>query len=86
MKLLQENNHAAEIFEYVFSYEGTMTIADLVRLPGFKLILNMTGRHLGAKIYQKKLGACHGDDLFYAFPFSFPGFPRTLKTGKGLVA
>ncbi len=23
---------------------------------------------------------CHGDDLFYLFPFSMPGFPAPLKT------
>lgn len=36
----------------------------------------------GAKLYQKKLGVCHGDDLFYLFPFAMNGFPTALKSGK----
>ena len=57
-----------------------MTIMDLFRLPLGQLLLNMSGRHLGAKLYQRRHGVCHGDDLFYLFPFSQPGFPRPLKS------
>ena len=28
------------------------------------------------------LGVCHGDDLFYLFPFEVFGFPKTLKTAS----
>ena len=28
------------------------------------------------------LGVCHGDDLFYLFPFGVFGFPKTLKTAS----
>ena len=57
-----------------------MTLVDLFRLPFMKMILNFSGRHMGAKLYQKRLGVCHGDDLFYLFPFSIHGFPTALKT------
>lgn len=50
------------------------------RLPLAKLLMNFSGRHLGFKAYRKKLGACHGDDLLYLFPFDPPGFPKGLKT------
>ena len=28
------------------------------------------------------LGVCHGDDLFYLFPFGMFGFPKALKTAS----
>ena len=37
------------------------------------------------KLYHKELGACHGDDLLYLFPFAVPGFPNNLKTEHGQV-
>ncbi len=35
---------------------------------------------MGLKLFQKQLGVCHSDDLFYVFPFSLFVFPRPLKT------
>lgn len=72
------------IYSYTFQYQGPMTMVDLFRLPVLKLLLNFSGRHLGAKIYQKQLGVCHGDDLFYIFPFSLMGFPSTIKSPSDL--
>ena len=53
------------------------------RLSPLKLCLNFTGRQTGLKLYLKPhLGVCHGDDLFYLFPFGVFGFPKTLKTAS----
>ena len=68
------------VYQYLFSYQGSMTMVDIFRLPLMKMILNFSGRHLGTKLYQKRLGVCHGDDLFYLFPFGMSGFPTPLKT------
>ena len=59
-----------------------MTMVDFFRLPPLKMVLNLSGRLLGAKIYRKRLGVCHADDLLYLFPFSMHGFPNALRTGK----
>jgi hypothetical protein len=47
--------------------------------------MNLSARHFGSKMYQKELGACHGDDLLYLFPFAVPGFPKCLKTESDQV-
>ena len=78
-------DHGAKVFAYYFTHAGTMTLVDLFRLKPLQLMLNMTGRHLGSKIYHKDLGACHGDDLLYVFPFAVPGFPGSLKTDNDKV-
>ena len=58
-----------------------MTLCDLFRLPEMKTFLNIFGRHTGMRLYRKSsLGVCHGDDLFYVFPFGMPGFPKPVKT------
>ncbi|TRY70685.1 hypothetical protein TCAL_10027 [Tigriopus californicus] len=72
------------IYSYNFQYQGPMSMVDLFRLPVLKMLLNFSGRHLGAKFYQKQLGVCHGDDLFYIFPFSLMGFPSTIKSASDL--
>ena len=59
-----------------------MTLVDIFRLPLMKMLVNFSGRYFGAKLYQRQLGVCHGDDLFYLFPFSIAGFPNPLKTEK----
>eukprot|EP00095_Tigriopus_kingsejongensis_P006873 maker-scaffold605_size125465-snap-gene-0.25 protein:Tk06873 transcript:maker-scaffold605_size125465-snap-gene-0.25-mRNA-1 annotation:"esterase fe4" len=82
LDLLSE--HGFSIFAYVFQYEGSMSMVDLFRLPILKMLLNFSGRHLGARLYQKRLGVCHGDDLFYLFPFSLMGFPQSVKTASDL--
>ena len=35
------------------------------------------------RVYQKRLGVCHGDELLYLFPFDPRGFPTPLKTDTG---
>jgi hypothetical protein len=40
---------------------------------------------MDSRAYQKDLGACHGDDLLYLFPFAPPGFPKSLKTDQDRV-
>ena len=39
---------------------------------------------VGHRIYQKRLGVCHGDEMLYLFPFAMTGFPSTIKTEKGM--
>ena len=51
------------MFSYNFAYVGSMTLTELFRLPTTKLFFNFSGRFFGAKLFQKKLGPCHGDDL-----------------------
>ena len=75
-------SHGVKVYMYNFDYAGTMSIADVFRLSLPKLMLNMTGRNMGFKLYRKELGVCHGDDLFYMFPMAFPGLPKSLKTQK----
>lgn len=75
-------HEGVRVYSYLFSYQGSMTLVDIFRLPFMKMILNFSGRHMGAKLYQKKLGVCHGDDLFYLFPFNMSGFPNPLKTNS----
>ena len=78
MDLLVEKG--MKVYAYYFNYSGTMTLAEMFRLTPFKLIMNISARHFGSKMYQKDLGACHGDDLLYLFPFQLPGFPKCVKT------
>lgn len=68
-----------KIYAFEFGYQGSMTLADIFRLSPMKLFVNFFGRHIGTNLYQKDLGVCHGDDLFYIFPFSMFGFPKSLK-------
>ena len=43
------------------------------------MMLNMGMRHFKVRLFRKPgLGVCHGDDLFYLFPFKTPGFPAAL--------
>ena len=43
------------------------------------MMLNMGMRHFKVRLFRKPgLGVCHGDDLFYLFPFKMPGFPAAL--------
>ena len=70
----------SKVYQFMFSYQGSMTLSDIFRLPLHKLMVNFSGRHMGFKAYQKKLGACHGDDLLYIFPFDPTLFPKALKT------
>jgi hypothetical protein len=62
-----------------------MTLMEMFRLTPFQLVMNLSARHFGSKMYQKELGACHGDDLLYLFPFAVPGFPKCLKTESDQV-
>ena len=78
MDLLVEKG--MKIYAYYFNYSGTMTLAEMFRLTPFNLIMNISARHFGSKMFQKDLGACHGDDLLYLFPFQLPGFPKCVKT------
>ena len=74
-------NHGVQVYSFEFAYSGSMTLCDLFRLPPMKTFLNIFGRHTGMRLYRKSsLGVCHGDDLFYVFPFGMPGFPKPLKT------
>ena len=78
-------NHGVQVHCFEFGYKGTMTMSDIFRLSPLKLFLNFFGRYTGLKLYQKSLlGVCHGDDLFYMFPFGVFGFPKALKTVIGL--
>ena len=77
--------HGVTVYAYYFSYAGTMTLMELFRLTPFKLMMNFSARHFGSKMYQKELGACHGDDLLYIFPFGVYGFPKALKTESDQV-
>lgn len=70
----------ANVYVFEFAYKGSMTICDVFRLSPMKIFMNYFGRHVGASFYQRNLGVCHGDDMFYLFPFKFFGFPKTLKT------
>lgn len=72
-------SHGAKVYMLNFAYEGFMTISDVFRLSVFKLMVHMLGKRVGFKWYHKRLGTCHGDDLFYAFPMTAPGFPKALK-------
>jgi len=45
----------------------------------------LVGRRFGLHLYQKELGACHGDDLFYLFPFSRLPLSSGLKTEQVLI-
>ena len=76
-------NHGVQVHCFEFGYKGTMTMSDIFRLSPLKLFLNFFGRYTGLKLYQKPLlGVCHGDDLFYMFPFGVFGFPKALKTAS----
>ena len=76
-------NHGVQVHCFEFGYKGTMTMSDIFRLSPLKLFLNFFGRYTGLKLYQKSLlGVCHGDDLFYMFPFGVFGFPKALKTAS----
>jgi hypothetical protein len=83
MDLLVEKG--MKVYAYYFTYSGTMTLAEVFRLTPFKLMMNFSARYLGSKMYQKDLGACHGDDLLYMFPFQVPGFPKCVKTESDQV-
>ena len=81
MKLLA--SHGVEVYCFEFAYQGTMTLADIFRLPPIKMFMNFTGRHLGKNWFQNpNLGVCHGDEMFYYFPFGASGFPPTLKSSN----
>ncbi len=79
MQLLMEQN--IPVYAYEFGYRGSMTLNEVFRLSPVKLVVNFFGRHVGTKLYQKDLGVCHGDDMFYLFPFSVTGFPKPLRSG-----
>lgn len=78
MSLLAQNG--AKVYTYEFAYNGSMTLCDVFRLTPIKLFVNYFGRHIGTALYQKDLGVCHGDDLFYLFPFALVGFPKSLRS------
>ena len=69
-----------DVYAYEFGYRGSMTLNDVFRLSPIKLVVNFFGRHVGTKLYQKDLGVCHGDDMFYLFPFTMAGFPKSVKS------
>ena len=83
LDLLVDNG--VSVHAYYFTYSGTMTLMEMFRLTPFQLVMNLSARHFGSKMYQKELGACHGDDLLYLFPFAVPGFPKCLKTESDQV-
>jgi carboxylesterase type B len=69
------------VYAFDFGYKGSMTLNEVFRLSPIKLVVNFFGRHVGTRLYQKEdLGVCHGDDMFYIFPFTLAGFPKPLKT------
>ena len=70
----------SQVFVYDFSYRGTMTLADVFRLSLIKMGMNFAARHIGLKLFQKDLGVCHGDDMFYYFTCKPFGMPSGLKT------
>ena len=71
------SDHGVQVYSFDFAYKGTMTFSDLFRLSPIKLFINFFGRHIGIKWFRKpNLGLCHGDDLFYLFPFAMFGFPK----------
>ena len=70
----------SQVFVYDFSYRGTMTLADVFRLSLFKMGMNFGARFIGLKLFQKDLGVCHGDDMFFYFPCKPFGMPSGLKT------
>ena len=73
-------SQGAKVFTFDFAYRGSMTLNEVFRLSIGKLFINFFGRHIGAKLYQNDLGVGHGDDMFYYFPCSPPGMPKTLRT------
>ena len=68
----------AKIYSYKLNHQGTMTMLDIFRLPLPKLLLNFTGRFLGFKMFRRRLGVCHSDDLLYVFPMG--PLPNPLST------
>ena len=77
-KMLAERG--SQVFVYEFSYRGTMTLADVFRLSLIKMGMNFGARHVGLKLFQKDLGVCHGDDMFFYFTCKPFGMPPGLKT------
>ena len=77
-KILAEKG--SQVFVYDFAYRGTMTLADVFRLSLIKIGLNFTARFFNFKWFQKDLGVCHGDDMFYYFTCKPFGMPSGLKT------
>ena len=68
MKLLATKG--VQIYAFDFAYNGTMTLADVFRLSLSKVGMNFAARHCNLnrlKVFQKDLGVCHGDDMFYYF-------------------
>ena len=67
-----------KVYSYKLNHQGTMTMLDIFRLSLPKLLLNFTGRFLGFKMFRRRLGVCHSDDLLYVFPMG--PLPNALST------
>lgn len=75
-RLLAESG--TKVYSYKLNHQGTMTMLDIFRLSLPKLLLNFTGRFLGFKMFRRRLGVCHSDDLLYVFPMG--PLPNPLST------
>ena len=71
-------NEGVTAYAFKFCYRGSFSIVDIFRLSTLKMGMNLGGRLVGLKLFKKKLGACHSDDLVYIFPMKL--LPKPLST------